>query len=157
MTMKKTNAMRLLDKAGVPYGVIFYDYDPDDLSAVKAAAALGVEPSALFKTLVLRGEPGGVFVCMVAGDDEADLKKAAAASGNKRASMVAVKEIQGLTGYIRGGCTPVGMKKPYPVYIDRACMSKGIIYISAGTRGVQIRIAVDDLIAYTGAVVAELV
>ncbi|MCC8036309.1 MAG: Cys-tRNA(Pro) deacylase [Rikenellaceae bacterium] len=153
----KTNAMRLLDGAGVAYQVARYDFDPNDLSAVKAASALGLYPSLLFKTLVVRGEPGGVFVCLVAADGELDLKKAAAVSGNKKAAMVPVNELRELTGYIRGGCTPIGMKKPYPIYIDSACLPREHIYISAGERGVQLKIAVIDLLTFTGAVTAELV
>lgn len=148
--------MRLLDRAGIRYRVYTYDFDPDDLSAAKVAAVLGVDVNLIYKTLVLRGEPCGVFVCMVAGDEEVDFRKAASAAGCKRASMVPMRDLQPLTGYIRGGCTPVGMKRSYPVIIDRSCLGKDEIYISAGTRGMQLKVAVSDIFSFTGAVVAEL-
>lgn len=154
--MKKTNAMRLLDSAGIPYKPFEYGFDPDHLSASKVAAQLGVDVSLLFKTLVLKGEPGGVFVCIIAGDNEVDLKKAAAVSGNKNAAMVPMKELFFLTGYIRGGCTPIGMEKKYPLYIDSSCLGHDHIFISAGVRGIQLKIAVGDLIGFTGGEVAEL-
>ncbi|MCD8072069.1 MAG: Cys-tRNA(Pro) deacylase [Alistipes sp.] len=153
----KTNAMRLLDAAGVNYEVYWYDFDQSDLSAVKAASTLGLDLSLLYKTLVLRGEPGGVFVCMVGGDEVLDLKKAAAASSNKRAVMVPVAQLRELTGYVRGGCSPIGMKRAYLVFIDSSCLDKGHIFISAGKRGVQLKIAVNDLISFTGATTAHLI
>ncbi len=149
--------MRLLDKAGIAYQAVSYGYEESDLSAINVAEAVGVPVRMLFKTLVLRGEPGGIFVCMVSGDSEVDLKKAAAASGNKRAAMVAVRELLPLTGYVRGGCSPVGMKKPYPIYIDTACKELEHIFISAGRRGMQLKIKTSDLIGFTGALPAELV
>lgn len=152
----KTNAARLLDKAGVRYSLNSYTVDEDDLSAVHVAEQLGVDPGVLFKTLVLRGDRGGVFVCVIPGDTEVDLKKAAKVSGNKKAEMVAMKELLPLTGYIRGGCSPIGMKKRYPTYIDLRSLDWPEIYISAGVRGIQIRIAPDALIAFTDAGTADL-
>lgn len=153
----KTNAARLLDKAGVRYSLNTYEVDEDDLSAVHVAAQLGVEPGLLFKTLVLRGDRNGIFVCVVPGDAEVDLKKAAKISGNKKAEMVAMKELLPLTGYIRGGCSPVGMKKQFPTYVDNSALERPGIYISAGVRGLQILIAPADLVSYLAAVTADLV
>lgn len=154
--IQKTNAARLLDKAGIDYGLIPYQVDESDLAAGHVAEQLGEDIRQVFKTLVLRGDRSGVFVCIVPGDREVDLKKAATVSGNKSAAMTAMKELLPLTGYIRGGCSPIGMKRPYPAYIDDSYMNFSHIYVSAGVRGLQIRIAPGDLVAFTGAVVAQL-
>lgn len=153
----KTNAARMLDRAGVKYELNTYRVDEEDLSALHVAADMGVDPGLLYKTLVLRGDRTGVFVCVVPGGAEVDLKKAAKVSGNKRAEMVAMKELLPLTGYIRGGCSPIGMKKHYPTYMDVNAFQRPQIYISAGVRGLQIKIAPADLVSFTGAVVADLV
>lgn len=152
----KTNAARLLDRAGVKYSLNTYTVDENDLSAVHVAEQLGVDPGLLYKTLVLRGDRTGVFVCVIAGDAELDLKKAAKASGNKKAEMVAMKELLPLTGYIRGGCSPIGMKKHYPTYVDPAALERPEIFISAGVRGLQIRIAPADLISFAEASVCDI-
>lgn len=117
--MKKTNAARLLDAKSINYELAEYEVNENDLSAVSLAKKIGQDVEQIFKTLVLRGDKTGVFVCVVPGDTEVDLKKAAKVSGNKNCAMVHQKELLGLTGYIRGGCSPLGMKKPYPIYIDR--------------------------------------
>lgn len=153
----KTNAARLLDKAGIAYGLNSYPVDENDLSAAHVAAEIGVDAALLYKTLVLRGDRTGIFVCVVAGDAEVDLKKAARVSGNKKADLVHMKELLPLTGYIRGGCSPIGMKKQYPTYIDSHAMSHGEIYISAGIRGLQIRIAPIDLVGFVGAEVDDII
>lgn len=154
--ISKTNAARLLDKAGVGYELIPYEVDESNLAADHVAAQLGEDVRQVFKTLVLRGDRSGIFVCVVPGDKEVDLKKAALASGNKSAAMIPMKELLPATGYIRGGCSPIGMKRPYTIYIDRSCMDFDTIYISAGVRGLQLRIEPLDLIAFVSAGVAEL-
>ena len=153
----KTNAARLLDKAKVAYGLIPYTVDEDNLAATHVAEELGEDIATVFKTLVLRGDRAGLFVCVIPGDKEVDLKAAARVSGNKKADLIAMKELLPTTGYIRGGCSPIGMKKPLPTFIHSTCLEHECIYISAGVRGLQIAIAPADLIAYVGATVSELV
>lgn len=154
--MNKTNAARLLDKAKVAYELVAYEVDEEDLSAVHVAEQLGEDINQVFKTLVLRGDKTGIFVCVVPGDAEVDLKKAAKASGNKSAEMLHLKELLPTTGYIRGGCSPIGMKKAYPTYIHSTCLMYDFIYVSAGVRGMQLKISPQDLVAFTRATVAEL-
>ena len=154
--MNKTNAARLLDKAGIAYGLVAYEVDEEDLSATHVAAQLGEDIGQVFKTLVLRGDRTGIFVCVVPGDEEVSLKLAAKVSGNKSAEMLHVKELLPTTGYIRGGCSPVGMKKQFPTYIHSTCMDYDAIYVSAGVRGMQLKVAPGDLVAYTRATVADL-
>ena len=158
MTAKinKTNAARLLDKAGIAYELVAYEVDEEDLSATHVAAQLGEDIGQVFKTLVLRGDRTGIFVCVVPGDEEVSLKLAAKVSGNKSAEMLHVKELLPTTGYIRGGCSPVGMKKQFPTYIHSTCMDYDAIYVSAGVRGMQLKVAPGDLVAYTRATVANL-
>ena len=153
----KTNAARLLDKAKVAYGLIPYTVDEDNLAATHVAEELGEDIATVFKTLVLRGDRAGLFVCVIPGDKEVDLKAAARVSGNKKADLIAMKELLPTTGYIRGGCSPIGMKKPLPTFIHSTCLEHERIYISAGVRGLQIAISPADLIAYIGATVSELV
>lgn len=154
--MKKTNAARLLDAKGIAYELAEYEVDEHDLSAVTLANKIGQDVEQIFKTLVLRGDKNGVFVVVIPGNAEVDLKKAAHLSGNKSAAMVQQKELLGLTGYIRGGCSPLGMKKPYPVYIDESCMLHDAIFISAGQRGLQLKINPQDLIAVINPVVGDV-
>ena len=154
--MKKTNAARLLDARHVHYELAEYEVDENDLSAISLAKKIGQDVEQIFKTLVLRGDKTGVFVCVIPGNAEVDLKKAAKISGNKSCAMVQQKELLGLTGYIRGGCSPLGMKKPYPIFIHESCRLFGQIFISAGQRGLQIKINPDDLIRITEAVVCDL-
>lgn len=156
MKTEKTNAARLLDKAGVPYQLIEYTVDPDDLAAGHVADELGEDIRQVFKTLVLRGDRNGLFVCVIAGDREVDLKKAAKASGNKKCEMIAMKELLPLTGYIRGGCTAIGMKKPYPVFISEEAENFPVIFVSAGKRGLQLRLSPLDLAKVTHAVFADV-
>lgn len=149
--MIKTNAARLLDAAGIAYELIPYEYSEDDLSAGKVAASLGEDVEQVFKTLVLRGDRNGIFVCVIPGDFEVDLKLAASISGNKSCAMVHVKELLGLTGYIRGGCSPIGMKKRYPTFIHESALLYDYIYVSAGVRGLQFKISPADLFSFTAA------
>ena len=155
--MKKTNAARLLDARGIDYELKEYEVDPDNLSAVTLAAKIGQNIKQVFKTLVLRGDKTGVFIMVVPGDAEVNLKKAAKISGNKNAALVQQKELLPLTGYIRGGCSPLGMKKPFPVYIHESCLLFGYIYISAGQRGLQIKLNPIDLVEITGATMGDLI
>ena len=149
--MIKTNAARLLDAAGIPYELIPYDITEEDLSAQHVAAELGEDIDQVFKTLVLRGDRTGFFVCVIPGDFEVDLKVAARISGNKSCEMLHVKELLPTTGYIRGGCSPIGMKKAFPTYIHESALLYDYIYISAGQRGLQFKIAPQALIDFVGA------
>jgi Cys-tRNA(Pro)/Cys-tRNA(Cys) deacylase len=154
--MNKTNAARLLDSKNIYYELLSYDVDESDLSAHAVASKLGQDVDQVFKTLVLRGDKTGIFICIIPGSRELDLKKAARASGNKNAAMVQMKEILELTGYIRGGCSPIGMKKKYHSYIDENCILYDHIFVSAGIRGLQLKLAPDDLIRETGSEICEL-
>ncbi|MCQ2207099.1 MAG: Cys-tRNA(Pro) deacylase [Paludibacteraceae bacterium] len=144
--INKTNAARLLDQAGIAYELVPYIVDENDLSAIHIADQLNEPIEQVFKTLVLRGDKSGIFVCVVPGEEEVDLKKAAKVSGNKNCDLVAMKELLGLTGYIRGGCSPVGMKKKFPTYIHETCILYDYIYVSGGVRGLQIKADPNDLI-----------
>ncbi len=155
-TMKKTNAARLLDAAGIKYELAEYEVDESDLSATTLAKKIGQNIEQIFKTLVLRGDKSGVFVAVIPGNSEVDLKKAAKVSGNKNCAMVQQKELLSLTGYIRGGCSPLGMKKPYPIYIHETCQLFDRIFISAGQRGLQLKLNPEDLITITGAEVCDV-
>ena len=149
--MVTTNPMRMLAAAGIGFEAREYQYDESDLSGVHAAAELGLDPDCTFKTLVLRGDKNGLFVCCIPVGEEVDLKKAAVISGNKRAEMIHVKELLPLTGYIRGGCSPIGMKKKYPTYIDETSILFDEIAVSAGQRGLQIILSPDDLARFVDA------
>ncbi|MBR1577419.1 MAG: Cys-tRNA(Pro) deacylase [Bacteroidales bacterium] len=149
--MIKTNAARLLDAAGIRYELIPYEYTEDDLSAQHVAAQLGEDIDQVFKTLVLRGDRTGCFVCVIPGDFEVDLKVAARISGNKSCEMLHLKELLPTTGYIRGGCSPIGMKKPFPTFIHESALLYDYIYISAGQRGLQLKLDPRDLVAYIDA------
>lgn len=144
--ISKTNAARLLDAEGISYTLVPYEVDESDLSAVHVAEQLGQPVEQLFKTLVLKGNKIGYFVCIVPGDEELDLKKAAKVSGNKSCDMIPMKDLLNVTGYIRGACSPMGMKKQFPSYIHESCNDYEIIFVSAGKRGLQIQIAPADLI-----------
>ena len=146
MKINKTNAARLLDKAKIAYELIPYEVDENDLSAIHVADSLGGNIEQVFKTLVLHGDKNGHFVCVIPGEHEVDLKLAAKASGNKKCDLIPMKELLPLTGYIRGGCTPIGMKKPFPTYIHESCLNYPYIYISAGQRGLQLKLDPNDLI-----------
>ncbi len=152
----KTNAARLLDRAKIAYELIPYVVDENNLAATHVAEQLGEDIATVFKTLILEGDRNGFLVCVVPGNHEVDLKAAARVSGNKKVEMLPMKELLPTTGYIRGGCSPIGMKKRFPTYIHSACLEHPFIYISAGVRGLQIRIAPTDLINFVGAEIAEI-
>ena len=149
--VQKTNAARLLDAAGVVYTLVPYEVDEAHLEASHVAEQLGEDLDRVFKTLVLRGDRNGLFVCVIPGSLEVDLKVAARISGNKSCEMIHVKELLPSTGYIRGGCSPIGMKKPFPTFIHESALLYDTIYVSAGVRGLQICIAPADLIRFVGA------
>ena len=151
---QKTNAARILDRLGIDYELKEYEVDESDLSAVHVAASVGMPIERVYKTLVARGDKNGIVMAVIQGDLELDLKALAAASGNKRVEMVHLKEVFALTGYIRGGCSPLGAKKDYPVYLDERAQAQETIAISAGKRGEQIILKPDDLVSATAATVA---
>jgi len=142
---EKTNAARILDREGIAYELREYEVDENDLSAPHVAAAIGMPPEQVFKTLVARGDRNGVLMACVPANLELDLKALAAASGNKKVELVPVKEVLGLTGYIRGGVSPVGTRKPYPFYLDETAILWDVISVSAGVRGCQMLLKPDDL------------
>lgn len=149
--IQKTNVARLLDVAGIPYSLVPYQVDESDLAAAHVAEQLGEPLEQVFKTLVLRGDRSGIFVCVMPGDMEIDLKVAARISGNKSCEMLHMKELLPTTGYIRGGCSPIGMKKPFPTFIYESCLLYDYIYVSAGVRGLQLKISPQALIDFIGA------
>ena len=144
--INKTNAARLLDKAKISYELIPYEVDESDLSAVHVAANLGENIAQLFKTLVMKGDKIGYFVCVIPGDKEVNLKLAAKVSGNKSCELIPMKELLPLTGYIRGACSPIGMKKHFPTYIHDTAIQFPFIFISAGQRGLQLKVEPEALI-----------
>jgi len=146
MKIEKTNAVRLLDREKIEYKLISYEVDESDLSAIHVAEQLNEPVEQVFKTLVLKGDKSGYFVCIIPGAEELDLKKAARISGNKNCEMIPMKDLLSITGYIRGACSPIGMKKLFPTYIDDSSEKFEFIYISAGKRGIQIEINPNDLI-----------
>lgn len=154
--MSKTNAARILDQLGIHYKLCEYEVDPEDLSAETVAAKIGMPPEQVFKTLVVRGERNGVALAVIPGNHELDFKAMAHALGDKKVEMVQLKEVQPLTGYIRGGVTALGGKKDYPVVVDETIILWDVISISAGQRGTQIILAPDDYIRATAATVAEI-
>lgn len=154
--IEKTNAARLLDKAGIKYGLIPYEFDENDLAALHVAESLGQPIEQVFKTLVLHGDRTGHIVCVVPGDCEVDLKALAKASGNKKVEMIAMKDLLSVTGYIRGGCSPIGMKKRFPTYFHSTALEFERIYVSAGVRGLQLEISPSDLIGFVGGTVATV-
>lgn len=153
----KTNAVRLLEKAGVTFETKEYPVDEEHLDARHVADSVGEDISLVFKTLVLKGERTGLFVCVIPGAEEVDLKKAARAAGDKKAEMLPMKELLPATGYIRGGCSPVGMKKPLPTFFHVAALDHPKIYVSAGQRGMQLIIAPQDLINFVGGTAVDLI
>ena len=155
--MKKTNAIRLLEQAGIDYEARMYPVDESDLSGTHAAEVLGLPAGQVFKTLVLRGAKTGYFVCCFPVDQEVDLKKAAKAVGDKKAEMLPMKDLLPVTGYLRGGCSPVGMKKKFPTFFDASAQKWERISVSAGTRGEMVLVGPERLRALTGAMYAELV
>ncbi len=153
----KTNAIRILDKSKIPYNIVTYQVDESDLSAVHVADQLNQNVKQVFKTLILKGDKTGYFVCIIPGDDEVNLKKAAKVSGNKNAEMIPMKDLLSVTGYIRGGCSPIGMKKIYPTYIHESSTDFEYIYISAGIRGMQICINPAELISFLKMISSDII
>ena len=155
--MTKTNAMRMLDAAKISYRVLEYEVDENDLSGVHIAEQLGFDRERMFKTLVARGDKTGPLVFCIPVAEELHLKNAAVLTGNKKIEMVPVKELLGLTGYIRGGCSPIGMKKKFPTYIHESAELFEEITVSSGTRGAQLLLKTDALLRFVGAKVANLI
>lgn len=153
----KTNAARLLDKAGIAYRLIPYTVDESDLAATHVARELGEDIRRVFKTLVLKGDRTGHFVCVIPGDAEVDLKKAARAAGAKKADLIPMKELLPTTGYIRGGCSPIGMRKPFPTFIHESAQQFDEIFISAGIRGLQIAVNPRQLAEFTRSQFTDLI
>ena|ERR1043165_7127884 len=154
--MKKTNAARALDELGIRYAISEYEVDPGDLGAETVAAKIGLPPEQTFKTLVARGDRNGVCFAVVPGNAEVDLKKLAAATGDKKIEMVPLKEVQPLTGYVRGGVTALAAKKSYPVFVDETVELWEEVSISAGQRGMQILLSPADYLRATGGTVADI-
>ena len=154
--MSKTNAARILDQLGIAYELRDYEFDPEDLAAESVAAKIGMPSEQVFKTLVVRGERTGEAFAVIPGNYELDFKLLARAMGDKKVDIVPLKEVQPLTGYIRGGVTALGAKKDFPVYLDETVILFDVISLSAGQRGTQILIKPDDYIRATGATVAEI-
>jgi Cys-tRNA(Pro)/Cys-tRNA(Cys) deacylase len=155
--LNKTNAMRLLDAGKITYRAVEYEYDENDLGGEHVAAVTGMNPDQVFKTLVARGEKQGILVFCIPVSCTLDLKKAAQAAGDKKVEMTHMKELLGLTGYIRGGCSPVGMKKKYPTFIDETAVLYDEIAVSGGARGLQMVLNPEDLIAYADITAVDLV
>lgn len=152
---EKTNAIRLLEAASLPFKILHYEVD-DDLSATHAAEKLNLDPDQVFKTIVLQGERTGCFVCVIPGSCEIDLKKAARAAGDKGCALLPLKELEPLTGYVRGGCSPIGMKKRLPTFLDETASLFEEISVSAGRRGMQVLLSPRLLLEVTGATIADL-
>lgn len=154
--IEKTNAARLLDKAGIEYRLIPYEFDENDLAAQHVADSLGQDIARVFKTLVLHGDRTGHIVCVIPGNGEIDLKALAKVSGNKKVEMIAMKDLLAVTGYIRGGCSPVGMKKRFPTFFHTSAEAFESIFVSAGVRGLQLEISPSSLINFVGGTLAEV-
>ena len=157
MNPTKTNATRLLENAGIPFATVEYEVDESDLSGMHIAEGMGKDPQGIFKTLVMKGEKKGYFVCCLPVSDELDLKKVAKAFGDKKCDLIPMKELKDLTGYIRGGCSPIGMKKKFPTLIDETAILFDEIYINAGMRGMMIAVEPNALVGFVEATLADLV
>ncbi len=154
--MKKTNAARILDQHKIDYQLLEYQVDKTDLSAVAGAAKVGMPVETVYKTLVLHGDKPGNLIAMIPGDADVDLKNLAALSGNKKCQMLPLREVHDATGYIRGGVSPLGLKKDYPIFIHLEIRNHPKISVSAGMRGLQLQLAPEDLIAVTGATIGNI-
>jgi Cys-tRNA(Pro)/Cys-tRNA(Cys) deacylase len=154
--IEKTNAARLLDRAKIAYNLIPYESDENDLAAQHVADSLGQDIAKVFKTLVLHGDRTGYIVCVIPGDKEVELKALAKVSGNKKVEMIPMKDLLGVTGYIRGGCSPIGMKKRFPTYFHSTAADHDVIYVSAGVRGLQIEINPNELISFVDGVISDV-
>ena len=156
-TTEKTNVTRLLETAGIPFRTLEYEVDENDLSGMHIAEEAQVDPSCMFKTLVMKGEKKGYFVCCLPVCDELDLKKVAKAFGDKKCDLIPMKSLRDLTGYIRGGCSPIGMKKKFPTLVDETAILFDEIYINAGMRGMMVIVNPNQLVEYIGATLVDLV
>jgi Cys-tRNA(Pro)/Cys-tRNA(Cys) deacylase len=157
LIMSKTNAIRILESKGISYSTSEYEVDEDGLDAVSVARKIGAEPETVFKTLVTLGDRTGHVVFVIPGNCELNLKKAAQASGNKRVEMIKMKDLFPVTGYLRGGCSPIGMKKLFPTFVDETAQLHETIHVSAGVRGLQVTLSPVDLTAVIDAEFADLV
>ena len=155
--IKKTNAARILDKLGIDYEIKTYEVDENNLSAIHVAETVGLDINSVFKTLVTRGDKTGIIMAVICGADDLNLKALAKVSSNKSVEMISLKELLPITGYIRGGCSPLGAKKDFPVYLDSKAMLQEKISISAGQRGMQIILSPKDLVIAANATVADIV
>lgn len=153
----KTNAIRILESRNILHSTIEYESNEEEIDAISVAHKINVEPEMVFKTLVARNEKNELLVFVIPGNFELNLKKAASASGSKKIEMIKVKELQPLTGYIRGGCSPIGMKKQFPTFIDETAQLYDKIYCSAGVRGMQINLSPIDLSVVTQSAFADLI
>jgi Cys-tRNA(Pro)/Cys-tRNA(Cys) deacylase len=153
----KTNAVRILEANNIPHTTVTYEVNETDLSGITVANKIGIDAERVFKTLVTRGDKNGINVFCIPVTEELDLKKAGLASGNKKVEMIKEKELLPLTGYIKGGCSPIGMKKKYPTYIDETAQLFDEIYVSAGIRGMQVKLDPDDLLKIVGGIFVELI
>ena len=149
--MKKTNAIRLLEQQQLPYTTVSYTYNPDNLEVAHIAQENELELASIYKTLILTGDKTGVFVVLVAGNAQLNLKKAAQVSGNKKVALLPVKNLLATTGYVRGGCSPLGLKKNYPIYLDESAQDLEYLYVNAGARGLLIGLTPKNLIQATAA------
>ena len=156
MKQNKTNVMRRLDAAKIDYEACEYEVDENDLSGTHIAEQIGLEYDRVFKTIVTKGDKTGYLVFCIPCHKEIDLKKAAAATGNKRIEPLHVKDLLSVTGYIRGGCSPIAMKKSFPTYFDESAKNMDKITISAGVRGIQLLVSADELVAYTRAKLVDV-
>ena len=154
--MNKTNVIRLLEINKIPHDIKTYIVDEDDLSGTSVAHKIGVDEEIVFKTLVAEGDKTGIIVFCIPVNSELNLKKAATVSGNKKVELVLTKNLLTITGYIRGGCSPIGMKKKYPTFINETAKLFDMIYVSAGIRGMQVGMNPNDLLAVTGSIFADL-
>lgn len=155
--MKKTNAVRILDSFKIEYELFEYEFNEDEIDAVSVAKKINAPHEQVFKTLVATGDKTGTVVFVIPGNEELNLKKAATSSGNKKIEMIRVKDLLGLTGYIRGGCSPIGMTKKYPTYIEETSQLFEKIYVSSGVRGMQMLISPSDLVSVSEAEYANLI
>ena len=155
--MVKTNAIRLLTASKIKFEVYEYEFDENDLSGLHAAEFLNIPPSTFYKTLVLKGARNGIFVCCIPVSEELDLKKAASVFNDKNCEMVHVKELLNIAGYVRGACTPVGMKKRFPTFFQRNILELDYVYISGGARGVALKIKPDDIINFVNGNTVDII
>ena len=154
--MKKTNALRILDQQKIQYETLEYSYDSENLDVAKIASDNGIPLETIYKTLVLNGDKSGTIMALIAGDRQVSLKKVAMASANKKVEMAAVKDLQQLTGYVRGGCSPLGTKKAFPIYLDLSAQNRDKIYVNAGARGLLFSCTPQDLVTVCNAEWADI-